>query len=331
MNWKKHTRHVAALILIFGVAIIGSGMGVARADIVDRVLVVVNDDIILLSEVEQELSTVKKSLDSRGVSPAEQQVRLLRLRPRLLEQLIRDKLTDQQVARHKIEVTDDEVDATIGRIREANKLTDDEFRRALELEGMPYDTYREKIKEKILRNRLINREVKSKIVITESEIKQYYDQHIDRYAGSTKYKLRHILLKGTGDAPELRNGRIPEEIGVIRQRLQAGEAFEKLAMQFSDAPTAENGGQLGVFGTHMLTEEIRSALKGLKPNEISPVVETDQGYQIFFVEDIIQAGGKTLEEATPEIRETLYAEVVDQKFKEWLEDLRKRSHVQILE
>lgn len=329
IDWKTYTRNAAVLILTIG--IIGSFIGFAHADIVDRILVVVNDDIILLSEIDQIMSSIKKSYESRGV-PLVEQERLLRgQRANVLERLIRDKLTDQQVARHKLKVTDDEVDRTIKRIRETNKLSEDEFRRAVELEGLQFDTYRKRIKDQILRTRLVNREVKSRIVVTDSDIKHYYDEHIEQYTGSTKYKLRHILLKLSPDAPDSQVSRVSEEMNMIRRRLQAGESFKDLAMQFSDASTAATGGELGVFGLNLLSEEINAALKGLQPKEFSPVVETDQGQQIFYVEEILQSGGKTLEEAAPEIKEKLYAERVNQKFKTWLEDLRKRSHIQILE
>lgn len=331
MCWGIEIKRLMAAALSVGAALIGICFGIARAELVDRILVVVNDDIILLSEFEQVMSTFKTTYENRGVSIAEQMRLLNDQRPKIIEKLIRDKLTDQQVTRHKLTVSDGDVDATIGRIRNANNLSEAEFRRAVELDGMPYETYREQIKGKILRARLLNREIKSKIVVTDADIKKYYDAHIEQYAGSTKYDLRHILLRYPSDATDSQKAEVAREIDMIGQRLGEGEPFEKLARQFSDAPTAAGGGRLGVFGTHLLTPEIKDALEGLQPKQYSPAVETDQGYQIFFVEDILYSGGKTLEEATSEIRDKLYAEVVDQKFKTWLEDLRKRSHIQILE
>lgn len=331
MHWRMFTNRLVVSILFTSVAFFGICFGIAGADIVDRILVVVNDDIILLSELEKVMSSMKASFENQGVPLDERQRILDNQRPNVLEQLIQDKLTDQQVARHKLKVTDEEVDATIQRIREANALSEEEFRRAVELDGMRYEDYRDQIRSNILRSRLVNREVKSKIVITDSDIKKFYDANIDRYTGSTKYSLRHILLKLSPVAPDSQRTRVSEEINLIRDRLKAGEPFEELAEQFSDAPTASNGGRLGVFGTQLLTEEIRAALEGLQPKQYSSVVETDQGFQVFFVEDIIRAGGKSLEEAAPEIRDKLYADVVNQKFKTWLEDLRKRSHIQILE
>ncbi len=268
MNLRTYTRHAVVLILTLGVAISGTLLGTVRADLVDRILVVVNDDIILLSELEQVMSALSTSIKNRGASQADLQRLLAERRPLVLEKLIRDKLTDQQVARHNIEVDDTEVDATIGRIRAANKLSEEEFRRAVELEGVSYKDYKKQIKEKLLRSRLLNREVSSKIVITDSDVKQYYDAHIDRYTGSTKYKLRHILLRLSLGAPEFQRTRVSEEINLSLKRLQDGEPFEKLAKEFSDAPTAANGGRLGVFGTNLLTEEISSALIGLRHTEL---------------------------------------------------------------
>jgi peptidyl-prolyl cis-trans isomerase SurA len=305
--------------------------GIVTADLVDRIVVVVNDDIILLSDLEQMLSSVQSTLDDQGYPKAEQERILNSRRDKILEKMIYDKLTDQQVARHNIKVKDEDVDATINRIRAANKLSEEQLRRELEMDGMTYDAYRTQIKENMLRARLLNREVKSKIVITDVDIKAFYDAHPEKYAGSTKYNLRHILLRVPGHADQKEKTKVLDQMNAIRERLEAGEPFEELAKAFSEAPTASQGGQLGIFGTHLLTKEIGLALKGLQAKQFSQPVETDQGYQIFYVEDIVSTGGTSLADATLEIREKLYADVVDKKFNTWIEDLRKRSHIQILD
>lgn len=326
----KKTRFLNYTLCFWSAAIL-FWLGNAHAEIVDRIVAVVNDDIILASDLDHVLKPVEASLKNRGYASIDRQRIIDRRRGQVLERLIYDKLTDQQVRRHNLKVKDTEVDATIQRIRDANKLTEEELRRALDLDGMTFDVYRKEIRDKMLRTRLVNREVKSKIVVTDEDIKSYYNAHEDQYAGSTKYDLRHILLRVSPDADQAEKMRIKDQINLLRKRLQEGEPFDKLAGLFSEAPTASQGGRLGVFGTHLLTEEIRQALKGLNAKQYSQAVETDQGYQIFYVEDIISTGGKTLEQATPEIYEKLFAEVVDQKFNTWIEDLRKRSHIQILE
>jgi peptidyl-prolyl cis-trans isomerase SurA len=316
---------------LYSVCVLAWLFGIVAADLVDRIVVVVNDDIILLSDLEQALSEVKTTLDKQGYPKAEQERILNSRRDKILEQMIYDKLTDQQVARHNIKVKDDDVDATINRIRAANKLSDAQLRRALQLDGMTYEAYRTGIKENMLRSRLVNREVKSKIAITDVDIKAYYDAHPEKYTGNTKYNLKHILLRISDQADKEAKAKVLEKMDVIRERIEAGEPFEELAEQFSEAPTASQGGRLGVFGTHLLTEEIALALRGLQPKEFSQPVETDQGYQIFYIEDIVSLGGTSLADATPEIREKLYAQDVDRKFNTWIKDLRERSHIQILD
>jgi peptidyl-prolyl cis-trans isomerase SurA len=301
------------------------------AEVVDRIVAVVNDDIVLMSELDQVLSRIKATLENQGYPKTEQDRILKRQRSKALENLILDKLSDQQVRRRNLSVKDAAVDATIAQICDSNRLTEEELRRALELDGMTYEAYRKQIKEKMLRSQLVNREVKSKIVITDVDIKAYYDAHPEQYAGSVKYDLRHILLRVSSDAEASEKKRVLDQMQIVLERLEAGEYFEEMAKKFSDAPTAAQGGKLGVFGTHLLTKEIRSALEKTPAKAFSEVVETDQGYQIFYVEEIVNTGGKTLEEAIPEIRDKLFADVVDQKYNTWIEDLRKRSHIQILD
>ena len=165
----KNTRLTASVLCAY-VVVTWLSLSMAGAQLIDRIVVVVNDDIILMSGLDQVLSRVKAALEEQGYPKAEQNRILQSQRGKALEQLIYDKLSDQQVRRRNLNVQDAAVEATIARIRSANKLTEEELRRALELDGMTYEAYRKQIKEKMLRAQLVNREVKSKIVITDIDI-----------------------------------------------------------------------------------------------------------------------------------------------------------------
>jgi peptidyl-prolyl cis-trans isomerase SurA len=298
---------------------------------VDRVVAVVNNDIILLSDLNQVMTTIGATLDEQGYSPEQKSQILKEQRSQILEQMIYDKLTDQQVQQYQIKIGEDEVDATIERIRKLNRMSDDDLRRRLESEGLSYEAYRKQIKEKMLRARLVNREVKSKIVITDEDIQSYYDAHRDEYGVHAKYELRHILIKVSPESDSDAKKDALERINNIYDALQKGESFEKLARQYSQAPSAERSGFLGVFDFNILSDSIKQALKGLEAKQFTKVVDTDQGYQIFYVESFNQTGGRGIEEVRSEIQEKLFADVVDRKFNEWIKDLRQRSHIQILE
>jgi peptidyl-prolyl cis-trans isomerase SurA len=210
-------------------------------------------------------------------------------------------------------------------------MSDQDLRRALELDGISYDDYRKQIKDRMLRTRLVNREVKSKIVITDEDVKAYYDAHQSEYGGHTKLELSHILIRVPSEAGPTEKERALNQINDIYKQLQNGEAFDKLASQYSEAPSAQRNGYLGVFDINQLSDKIQQAVQKLGPQQFSKIVETDQGYQIFYITSLTQSGAKPLEEVRGEIQEKIYTESVDQKFNAWIKELRQRSHVQILE
>jgi peptidyl-prolyl cis-trans isomerase SurA len=138
-----------------------------------------------------------------------------------------------------------------------------------------------------------------------------------------------LRVKPTDDPA--RKEQVKRQMEAIYDRLESGEAFEKMAGLYSNAATAAKGGRLGVFSVKSLTGQVREALSGLKEQEFTQILSTEQGYQVFYVDKILGSGGKSLEEAKPEIQEKLYAERVDREFKAWLENLRERSHIEIME
>jgi peptidyl-prolyl cis-trans isomerase SurA len=318
--------------------LLGSGLAMvlvmfatAHAELVDRVVAVVNNDIILLSELDQMLAVMREPLNGQNYSPARKDQILKEQRKQVLDELIYDKLTDQQVRKYNIKIDDQEVDATIARIQKANKMSADDLRHALELDGLTYDQYRKQIEDQMLRSRLVNREVKSKIVITDEDVRAYYNARKKDYAGQTKYGLAHILIKSAPSSDLGQNDQAHQKINDIYKRLQEGESFEKLAGQYSEAPSAERNGHLGVFDFNLLSKPIQNALDGLGAKHFTKVVDTDQGYQIFYIETITHSGGRTIEEVRAEIQEKIYAQTVDQKFNDWIKDLRQHSHIQIMQ
>jgi peptidyl-prolyl cis-trans isomerase SurA len=316
------------LVCLLGMLVWTGGL---RAELVDRVVAIVNNDIILQSDLNEVMATIGTTLDEQGFSQAQKRQILEEKRGQILEQMIYDKLTDQQVQQHQINIGEDEVDATIERIRKLNQMSADDLRRRLELEGISYDTYRKQIKDKMLRARLVNREVKSKIVITDEDIRSYYDAHGDDYGVHTKYELRHILIKFPQEADSDAKKDALARINHIYDALQKGGSFEKLAREYSEAPSAERNGLLGVFDLNILSDPIKQALKGLEAKQFTKAVDTEQGYQIFYVESFNQTGGRRIDDVRSEIQEKLFADVVDRKFNEWIKELRQRSHIQILE
>ena len=131
-------------------------------------------------------------------------------------------------------------------------------------------------------------------------------------------------------ADTIEKNEIRDKLEVVVAKLKAGDSFESLAREYSQSPIAKEGGNLGTFNAGSLSPQIQAALKNLKKGEYTPILDTDQGFQIFYVENILNDKVRTLEEASGEIREALYKEIVDREFEKWLQGLRKRSHIKII-
>jgi len=303
---------------------------VEGAEYVDRIVAVVNDDIITLSELNQQAEPYTEQVRARHLPADQQQEMLFSVREKVLNGLIDQKLTDQEFKRADINVTDAEIDATIERIKESQFLTDEDLRRVLEQQGLSMEAYRSQMKTKILRMKLINIEVKSKIVITQEDIAAYYKNHPDLYGGEKKYHLRNILLIPPALANETEKEAFRKKMATILENLKSGASFEEMAREYSQSPLAADGGDLGAFELKTLSPQIRDAVEKLKPGQFTDILSTDQGYQLFYIEDITESPGKSLTEVSGEIREKLFNEIVDSRYQSWLEDLRKKSHIRII-
>jgi peptidyl-prolyl cis-trans isomerase SurA len=322
-------RILLVLIIFFGASRCWTSTA-DGAQVVDRIVAVVNDDIITLFDLNHALKPYIDEIEKTNYPKEMERKMLYKVREQGLNQLIDQKLTDQEIKRSNITVSEKDIDQRIEQIKAANFYTDEDMRAELAKNGLTMKDFRKQIKDQILRVKLINLEVKSKAVITSTDIKNYYDNHREKYGGKKKYHLRNILMKIPAYAGDKEKLEIKAKMNSIRTRLQAGESFAGLAAIYSAAPSADDGGDLGWFELDALAPQLKEVIKEMKAGEFTPVIDTDQGYQIFLVEEVAETPGKPLEAVSAEIERTLYEALVNAKFQAWLEDLRKQSHIKII-
>lgn len=333
MMYKRVTCFVYCIIYIFYFSTFGFSF-IAKAEsaeVVDRIVAVVNDDIITLFELNLSFKPYEEKIRKLGYSTDKEHQMLFKVREDMLNRLIYQKLQDQEVERLKIKIDEPEIDQTIERIKEENFYTDEDLRLTLANEGLTMEEYRGRIKEQILRTRLVNIKVKSKIVITNEDIKFYYENHQDKYGGKKKYHLYNIVIKAPLFADEREKDKIKARMDEILTELKAGKSFENMAQTYSESFLGAEGGDLGLFRLDKLSPQLRNTIKDMKAGEFTPVLDTDQGFQIFLVKEIVQTSGKPLEDVSHEIGEILFNEIVEKKFQSWLEDLRKQSVIKIIQ
>ena len=308
------------------------GTGLAEeTEVVDRIVAVVNDDIVVLQELDKLLRPLQTQIQTAGYPPEQMRSLLFQSRQALVNQLIDEKLINQAALELELKVEEAEIDDSVERIKEANNFTDEDLRKAVEQEGLSIGTLRTQLKEQILASRLENNEVRSRIVITKEDVTDYYNKNADKYLGEKTYHLRNILIKAPPTGSEEEKKAVESKIQMIFSELKAGKSFESLAREYSESPFASDGGELGKFKLKDLSPNLQAAVEPLSPGDVTPALETSEGYQILFLQEILQKPDIPLESVYSEIDEKLFEEQYNAKKRAWTESLRKNAHIKIIE
>ncbi|MCG8567322.1 MAG: peptidyl-prolyl cis-trans isomerase [Desulfobacterales bacterium] len=288
------------------------------AEVVDRIVAIVNQDIVTLAQLNQATAPYRKKIEASEQSDEQKKATLADMESKVLQQLIEQTLTQQEAEKFNIKVLDADVDDAIENVKATNGLDQNSLINALESEGIKYDDYRKKIRQDILQSMLISRAVRSKVIVTEGEIKAYYDDNLPQFQGVQKHKLCNILMD---DAVAMDD---------VKDKLAKGADFKAVAKEFSMASNAGDGGELGVFDINNFSDVIKDAVQGLKKGDVSEIIPTGQGFQLIYVEDILMVDGKDLEQAQDQIRSVLYKKQVEEKFKQWITSLKENAHVKLM-
>ncbi len=314
---------VFLICCLWGVGMPGSGEARA-AEVVDRIVAIVNDDIIRLSDLNSQFEPIEQRIRSRGLPFAQEAEALYEARRELIQDLIDEKLADQVIREAGIRAGQGEIDAAIERIKASNRLTEEDLRQALQARGMSMEDYREDIRQQILRNKLIDRKIKSRIVITEGDIREHFESNPEKYGLTGKYRLQNIFMPYGGDENETLR-----KMETALDELKAGASFSETAKSYSMGPNASDGGELGTFAFDDLSDHLRPVLLDLEPGDFTDIIETQLGYQIFYLADVEEPEEREVEDAMREIEQQLYEQKVEEKFDEWLESLRESAHIRV--
>ncbi len=300
-------------------------------EIIDRIVAVVNDDIILLSDAEKAVAPYAEQIKERRLPDETEKMMLSRARKDIIDNLINEKLTTQRASELNIMIDEKEVDATLEQMKRSMLYSEEAFNDFLTETGYTLDDYRQQIKNQILKNKVLKHEIKSKIVVTNEEIDDYYQKRQDEFATGTQYHLKHIIMQVPKNADSSVKEGVRKKMEEIHRQIKDGAPFESMALQYSQSSFASVGGDLGLFAGADLSDKLKDAIINTKEGEITPVIETDMGYQIFYVQSIIENDDGLNEEVSEKIREELYNKKLDEKFSAWIKDLRDSAHIKIIQ
>lgn len=300
----------------------------SKAEVIDRIIAVVNGRVITLSELKEQEAPVAKQI-SESFSGEERDKRLFDLRKRVMDSLIEDVLLEQEADKSGMKVSEKDIDDAIDEVKKQNKLDDSGLRSALVREGLTYDAYRAQLKKQIEKSRVIAQQVRSRVSVTDKELKDYYEQNKRQFTRDEEIKVSQILFPITENASDEDIERIKGQALDVLEMVRKGKDFSELARTYSRDASAMEGGSLGFFKKGQLLPAFEAAVLPLKKGEVSNIVKTRFGFHIIRLDDIIEASPEPFESVKEKIRSSLTSEMMETRYKEWMEELKKSAIIEI--
>jgi len=265
------------------IALSFSQLSTQAADVtkMDRIVAIVDQTVITEQELESRIVSLSAQLKKQGTELPEASI----LRKQILERLISDALQLQYAAQTGIKVDDTQLDKTLERIAEQNKLTVREFYDALNQDGISVRKFRSDIRNEIIIARLREREVESRVNVSESEIDNYLTTQASTNQNQDEYEISHILIRVPEDAATEDVQKAKAKVDEILSALASGTSFAKVSASFSDAPNALEGGNIGWKQSAQMPALFLDALKAMQKGEVSAALRSPNGFHILKLTD----------------------------------------------
>jgi len=285
-------------------------------EVMDRIIAIVNDDIITLKEAEKHVRVEK---EGRFVSVNEYLTNL-RLQEKI-DVLIDDVLIRQQAKKFKIDVSDKEVEGIIDNIKKQYLIDDAELKTKLKEDNVSYDDFIAGIRSNVVKGRLLARVISPEVNVTEKDLRQYYDKHKDEFVDE-EYRLQQIFVSGQRDGQK----RVTEAYSL----LQEGKSFESVAKDYSDdTKSAAAGGDIGYVKKVDLIPQLRAAVVFLTPGVYSSIITTPYGFHILKLVEKKKGETLTFEMARDSIHEKIVQAESEKRYKDYVGKLRKGSYIEV--
>ncbi len=253
----------------------------------DRIIAVVNSEVITLNELRQRLDSVVSQLRRQGTPLPPADV----LEKQMLERMVVDKVQVQFAKENGIRIEDAQLDMALNRIAANNKMTLAQFRQALEKDGIAFAKFREEIRQEITVSRLREREVDAKLLVSEGEIDNYL-AGASAGGSAEEYQVAHILVRSPESASPEQLQKLKAKAEQILDRLKRGEDFAQVAAAYSDAPDALQGGNLGFRPLDRMPNIFAETVQKMQPSQLSPVIRSPNGFHI--VKLVSKKGGASI-------------------------------------
>ncbi len=285
---KANLRHCAQILLVLMVVTLSATVQAERK-LLDQVVAVVNDDVILQSELEARINTIVGRLRAQGTGLPPRDV----LEERVLEQLITESIQLQMADRAGMRISDNELNETMASIAQRNNMTLQQFEQQLSQEGVTYREAREQIRNEMITSRVQQRQVGNRVRVTDREVENYLEATAGDGSSNVEYQLAHILVEVEDFNDEEQVTEARNKIEQLREEIADGRDFREVAVAESDASSALEGGDMGWRAKNQLPSLVADVVPQLETGTVSQVLENSSGFHLVMVMD--SRGGEKAE------------------------------------
>ena len=297
--------------------------------VVDKVVAIVNDAIILHSELMRRVAPLTADLNEVA-DPRERKRRQDKLKSQVLEEMVNEELIVQAAGESKLEVSAKEVQSALEEIKKQNNLDDNQLAEALRMQGYTMSSYRSDVRRQILRMRATNMLVRPRVTVTDDDVRARYDAMSRRSAAVKRIKLRHILVALPEKPTETQIGEAKRKATDLMDKVRAGADFARLAAdQSDDDQTKFSGGELGWIERGSIDTEWEVIVFAMNKGEVRGPITGPRGLHVFQVTEVERNQQKPFAQMKEQLRNEIFRKEMERQTKLWLEELREKAHIQM--
>jgi peptidyl-prolyl cis-trans isomerase SurA len=334
MNSRNHLKQsfvvaaTAAALLALALPVFVAAQ--AKSALVEEIVARVNNDIITLSDYQKADSTLREEVahECQNCTAVKMDEQYRDHQKDLLRDLIDQDLLVERAKDMGISVEADVI-KQLDEVRKQNNLGSmEELEKAVEGEGISWEDYKTQMRNRLLTQEVIRKEVGSRIDIPQDDVRKYYDDHKTEFVRPEQVVLAEIFLSTQGKSPE-EMAVVQRKAEDLRNRVTKGDDFSEMARRYSEGSTAKDGGYLGTYERGQLDKQLEASVFKLDKGQMTDVIESKTGFEVLKVMDHFQSGQQPFEKVQNEIMNHIYMERMQPTLRTFLAELREESYVMV--
>lgn len=324
MKKKKKKMNRLAISTFICILFISAAATMSESAVLDRVIAVVNDELITQSELDRILQPIYAQY-KKLYAGDELLLKIDEKRREILNHMINDKLILTEARKQEIEIKPEEISKRVEEFK-GRFPSEEQFEQALIEQGVTQAELQKRFEEELLKEKFISREVRNKIEITPPEIKAHYDANMNKFKVPPRVRVSDILIRTKGDKDK---EKALEKAKEVLARLKEGDDFAEMAKVYSEGVHTKEGGDMGYIIRGQLKKELDDVIFALKEGEFSDITESGIGYHIFMVSEKQESVVISFEEAYDKIRDVIYRQKARKRLEELIEEIKENAYISI--